>query len=81
MNRASLCQLLDTEGVSRSAYSLHPEPPSDETYCLDSELGGWMLYYRERGARTGVQHFDTEDEACRALLDLLLGDSTTRGNR
>lgn len=78
MDRRSLRQFLDAEGVSRDAYSLHPEPTRDETYCLKAECGGWAIYYSERGLRSNEEHVETEDEACRLLLDRLLRDPTTR---
>ena len=32
-------------------------------------MGGWSVYYSERGVRTGEVHFDTEQEACDYLLN------------
>jgi len=45
---------------------------------LEVAPGGWAVYYAERGLRTEERQFDTEDEACRFMLDRLLADP---GNR
>lgn len=78
MNRASLRRLLASEEVSDEAYGLHPDPPQDETYRLEPAPNGWVVYYSERGLCTGEQLFETEDEACKVLAELLLRDPTTR---
>ncbi|GEM_PF-1491520 len=52
----------------------------DHYYAIDGGLGGgechgislidqrWTFYYSERGERSPLQSFDTEDEACNALI-------------
>lgn len=78
MNRQSIVRFLEDEGIQAGAYSLHPSPKRDEAYRLEPADGAWVVYYSERDLSTGVWQFDTEDEACSALLELLLRDSTTR---
>jgi len=51
----------------------------DEYYVIDGLGGGevegigkidgrWASYYSERGKKRDIKYFDTEDEACRALI-------------
>lgn len=77
MNRTTLKALLDAENVDPAAYSLDGGMPL-EAYVLDRQSPRWVVFYSERGLRTGEVHFETEDEACHYLLELVLRDSTTR---
>ncbi len=77
MNRQSLKAQLDRNNVDPYSYSLNGEMQTEQ-YVLEIAVGGWSVYYSERGQKTGAQFFATEDEACRALLALVLPDSTTR---
>ncbi len=56
----------------------------DEYYVIDSLGGGevdgigkvdgrWASYYSERGKKRDIKYFDTEDEACRALIEEVSG--------
>jgi hypothetical protein len=83
MDRSSLREFLDRERIDPRAYGLNdpaglPVEDREERYFLEETPSGWSVYYWERGLRSGEQSFDSEDEACRHLLDLLLRDSTTR---
>jgi hypothetical protein len=83
MDRSVLRQFLDREQVDRRSYGLDgasgvPVQDREERYFLEGGSSGWSVYYWERGLRSGEQSFDTEDEACSHLLDLLLRDRTTR---
>ncbi len=78
VNRRALRLALDREGVRPDAYSIDGDE-RPETYCLGIVPGGWAVWYAERGLRTGLTMFDTEDEACSALLIQLVKDPTTRG--
>jgi hypothetical protein len=80
VNRQSLVELLNAERVRPDVYSVDSPPPLrvDERLVMEIVEGGWAVYYAERGGRTGERRFDTEDEACRFMLDRLLADS---GNR
>jgi hypothetical protein len=80
MNRSRLRDLARAEHIRDDAYSLDGVLP-DERYVLELVEGGWCVYYSERGHRTGDVSFDTADEACAHLLDLLVRDSTTRVGR
>jgi hypothetical protein len=77
VNRQRLRELAASEHIREDAYSLEGGLPF-ERYVLSVVEGGWAVYYSERGERTGLEMFETEDEACSHLLELLLRDSTTR---
>jgi hypothetical protein len=77
MNRRELKTVLDQEGIDPEAYDLRGGSPN-EKYTIESGVGGWFVYYSERGKRSGEKFFVTEDAACRYLLEWLLGDASTR---
>lgn len=77
MDQRQLKRFLDKEGIDPDAYSLTGER-RDDTYVLVQRGSKWIVYYSERGLKTGIQMFETEASACRHLMDLLLRDSTTR---
>jgi hypothetical protein len=77
MDRISLRMLLDAEDVDPESYSLDGGMPL-ESYVLEHRGSEWVVFYSERGLRTGEEVFGTEDEACGRLLDLILRDPTTR---
>ena len=77
MNRRTVRDLLDKEGIDRLAYDLDGRA-DDDTYVLESSGSGWTVFFSERGLRTTERRFDTEDEACGHLFMLLLCDRTTR---
>jgi hypothetical protein len=83
MDRSSLRKFLDRERIDPRSYGL--DGPSglragdrDERYSMEATSSGWVVYYSERGLRSGELAFDSEDEACRHVLDLLLRDDTNR---
>jgi hypothetical protein len=80
MNRNALRAAAEREGIPESAYSLDGGLPPDR-YVLAVVPGGWIVYYSERGERTGETVFETEDEVCSYLLLKLIGDPTTRAPR
>ncbi len=72
MNRESLKILLEENKVPSDQYSLKGGLPN-ESYCLEKlEDGTWSTYYSERGGKSGIKVFLSEDDACESLLQLLL---------
>lgn len=67
MKKENLRSALIKMGISRTYYSLDGGLPN-EKLCLDYENGKWIVYYSERGIRTGIHYFDNEDDACDYLL-------------
>jgi len=58
---------LDRLGVERSWYTLKGHGPVDG-YALKREGKSWIVFYAERGNRSEIERFSTEDLACRELL-------------
>jgi hypothetical protein len=77
MNRRSLRDLLDVEGVSRGSYRLDGSS-CDEALSLGPTTEGWRIWFTERGQQSAMRELETEDEACDFLADRLLSDD---GNR
>ena len=73
MDRRELERVLRSEGIREDAYSLEGGLPP-ERYCLANEGVGWIVYYSERGIRTGLQQFTSESAACQYLLNALRDD-------
>jgi hypothetical protein len=77
MNRALLSQRLQDLGIRSGSYSLE-NTWLDEAYILTSENGKWVVYYSERGLRSGLKQFDSEEEACEFMYRVLAGDPTVQ---
>ena len=67
MNREEVQRTLKDKGISEDMYSLNGGLPN-ESYCLEKGKDVWEVYYSERGVKTSLRLFDTEDEACQHLL-------------
>jgi hypothetical protein len=63
-------------GIREDSYCLNGA--SDEAYCLEQSSGGWVVYYSERGMKSGKRDFRSESEACEYLKAALASDSSTR---
>jgi hypothetical protein len=77
LTRERLTALLDAENVDPASYRLNGER-ADEALVLERAPNAWVVYYAERGLRSGERTFVTESEACEFLLDELLRDPSTR---
>jgi hypothetical protein len=75
MNLTGLETILRERNVNPLAYSLGGGLPN-EKYTLDHIGSKWSVYYSEHGHRNNERIFDSEDEACNYLLDVLLNDSS-----
>ena len=76
LTRVLLPELLNARGIKPNAYCLTGGHPS-ESYCIDCDGTDWIVYYSERGLRSGLERFETEADACLRLLEILLADKTT----
>jgi hypothetical protein len=54
---------LSAHGVRKDDYSLAGGLPT-EALCIDRADGKWRVYYSERGSRSVLGTFDSEQEAC-----------------
>ena len=84
MNIEELKKALDEEGVKPIYYSLNGIREVQEVgaaigaHILEKKGKKWMCYFYERRGKFDVKYFDTEDEACKYMLEQLTSDPTTR---
>jgi len=74
---AELVERLNEAGVRPDAYCFE-EVGAGEQYCLARSGSKWVTYYAERGTRTSLREFETEEAACAYFLAWVVGDPTTR---
>lgn len=70
MKKNELKNILEKEKISKSIYSLNGGLPN-EKLCLAFENDKWIVYYSERGIRTGVVEFTMEADACDYIYILI----------
>jgi hypothetical protein len=63
MKKNELEQRLLKEHISAHFYSLKGGLPN-EALCLNEGCGKWEVYYSERGMKTGLKSFKSEEDAC-----------------
>jgi len=56
--------------VPKDAYSLVGGLPN-EAYCIERIDSSWRVYYSERGNRSSLRSFDSEEEACEYFYNWL----------
>ncbi len=69
MKREELYAVLREKGIPKDAVSFQGGLPN-ESFCL-AHTGTWEVYYSERGKKSGLKEFDTEEDACEYLYKLL----------
>lgn len=74
MKVSELLAYLESKHVPADSFSLNGGMPN-EAYCIDREGGQWAVYYSERGLRTGLISFSSEEEACDHFVSLLKRDN------
>ncbi|MFJ7511184.1 hypothetical protein ACIQW7_17170 [Peribacillus simplex] len=74
MKKEELQQMLINANVPKDLYNLNGGLPN-EAFCLNKEDNIWEVYYSERGVKSQLKKFDSEDEACdyfyKTILELL----------
>lgn len=63
MNRVELAQKLEHRNIDSTMYSLDGGLPN-EAYCLGKDNDRWETYYSERGNKSELKVFASEEEAC-----------------
>ncbi|WP_353949244.1 hypothetical protein ABNN70_06925 [Sporolactobacillus sp. Y61] len=65
MKKNELQQLLTTANIPVDLYKLNGGLPN-EAFCLNNnkENNVWEVYYSERGLKSQLKKFNSEDEAC-----------------
>ena len=62
---------LEEAGISEDSYSIMTGGLPNEKFCIAKDET-WQVYYSERGKRTGLRAFKTEEEACEYLYKKLV---------
>jgi hypothetical protein len=74
MNKDELNKLLMNSNIPKDLYSLEGGFPN-EALCLNNEDGKWEVYYSERGIKSQLEKFNSEEEACnyfyKEILEML----------
>lgn len=78
MNKNELKKILTNLKIRTDAYYLNGGAPPDEIYVLEEIYGKWFVYYSEKGLRSGEREFNSEDAACRYLLERLKADPSAK---
>jgi hypothetical protein len=71
-----LKKILDKDGVNPIFYSLDGSTKRAwiGATILERKEDCWLVYYFERGNKSHLIQFSSEDEACKYLLEKLLSD-------
>lgn len=71
MNKDDLEKKLREKGIPQDAYMLSRGFPN-EKFCFSNEGNTWEVYYSERGMKTNLKKFNTEEDACEYFYNQLL---------
>lgn len=71
MNKKKLQRELNSKKISLDMYSLDGGLPN-EAYCLNKVGNKWEVYYSERGLKTNLKTFDSEEKACDYIYRILV---------
>ena len=71
MKKEELQQILINASVPKDLYNLNGGIPN-EAFCLNNEGNIWEVYYSERGVKSQLKKFLSEDEACNYFYKTLL---------
>jgi hypothetical protein len=71
MNKNDLRVELKRLGVPKDIFDLEGGHLSDRYTLKRNPLGGWCVYYSERGIEFDQRDFQSESQACEYLLHLL----------
>lgn len=67
--------LLSAQGYPASSYGIGRRGKyRDQAFVLDRWSNRWVVYYTERGEKSFIRKYASEDAACRDLLGRLCGD-------
>jgi hypothetical protein len=78
MNREQLKRQLDTLRIDPTAYCLSGGLPNEQLVLNEGQNGIWEVYYSERGQKTSLRVFKSEESAVQYFLDAILHDSAVR---
>ena len=70
MTKNELRERLARESIPTDAYNLDGGLPN-EAFCLCNNDNIWEVYYSERGQKSMLKQFESEDDACDYFYKLL----------
>ena len=73
MRKHELKRKLMENSVPEDMYSLEGGLPN-EAYVLNKKDSLWEVYYSERGIKSGLRHFESEEQACDYIYELIIDD-------
>jgi hypothetical protein len=78
MNREQLKTQLETLKIDPAAYCLSGGFPNEQLTLNQAQNGEWEVYYSERGQKSGLRVFTSEESAVQYFLEVILHDSAVR---
>lgn len=69
MDIKKLEKMIKSKNIPSDCYSIMKGGLPNETYCLTSEDDNWIVYYSEKGNRSGIKKFKNELEACQYFYE------------
>jgi hypothetical protein len=78
VNKFELHQRLTANEIDSRFFSLDARPQDESLVLEQKSPDTWIVYYCERGLRTGESHFGSESAACEYMLNTLLKDPTVK---
>lgn len=78
MKKNELERKLVAENINPYSYSLEGGLPN-EAFCLGKYGESWEVYYSEKGSKTSLKTFMTEDEACDYLYNWIINTMKSMG--
>jgi hypothetical protein len=77
MMKSAFLASMTSHSVRPDAYSIG-DYSADECYVALQSAAQWLVFYSQRGVRSNVVHFSTEEDALDYLNDIVLKDASTR---
>lgn len=71
MKKIQLAEKLKQMNIRKDSYSLNGGLPN-EAFCLNMHNNVWEVYYSERGSKSGLKIFYSEEEACEYFYEWLV---------
>ena len=78
MNKGELENKLASLNIDPTAYCLSGGLPNERLVLNQEQDGAWEVYYSERGRKSGLRVFNSEENAIQYFLDVILHDSAVR---
>ncbi|PLR77050.1 hypothetical protein CU633_12610 [Bacillus sp. V3-13] len=78
MKLNELEQKLLSNNIPKDLYSLRGGYPN-EAFCINKESQIWEVYYSERGIKSNLKTFNSEEDACNYFYNWLISSLKDMG--